>query len=124
MALATTRSLTRTTSQRRKRLVLISFGDQCHLGTTSGISLVALHPGRSADRCAAPSEQRENLLGFWGGGLQVMDEEEREGFEVRDHASYGTVDSKSIPISQHTTTKYMSKYEKARVLGTRALQIR
>ena len=32
--------------------------------------------------------------------------------------------SKAIPPEQRTTTPYMTKYEKARILGTRALQIR
>ena len=32
--------------------------------------------------------------------------------------------SKEIPKGKRTTTPYMTKYEKARVLGTRALQIR
>lgn len=31
---------------------------------------------------------------------------------------------KKIPNDQRTTTPYMTKYERARVLGTRALQIR
>lgn len=31
---------------------------------------------------------------------------------------------KKIPTDQRTTTPYMTKYEKARILGTRALQIR
>ncbi len=58
--------------------------------------------------------------------VEVEEEEEEEeevpeeGFAVRDAA----VDSKAIPVGQHTTTKYMTKYEKARILGTRALQIR
>jgi DNA-directed RNA polymerases I, II, and III subunit RPABC2 len=47
--------------------------------------------------------------------------DEQEGFEVRD---MGTTDANCIPVSHHTTTKYMTKYERARVLGTRALQIR
>ena len=32
--------------------------------------------------------------------------------------------SKSVPKDQRSTTPYMTKYEKARILGTRALQIR
>ncbi len=32
--------------------------------------------------------------------------------------------AKKIPNEERTTTPYMTKYEKARVLGTRALQIR
>jgi len=52
---------------------------------------------------------------------EVMDEEEHEaGFELRDAAEGGG----AIPVSQYCTTKYMTKYEKARILGTRALQIR
>lgn len=35
-----------------------------------------------------------------------------------------TSGSKAIPPDQRSTTPYMTKYEKARVLGTRALQIR
>lgn len=34
------------------------------------------------------------------------------------------VKSKKIPTDKRTTTPYMTKYERARVLGTRALQIR
>ncbi|RKP20709.1 hypothetical protein ROZALSC1DRAFT_19083 [Rozella allomycis CSF55] len=32
-------------------------------------------------------------------------------------------DAKQIPAKDRTTSRYMTKYEKARVLGTRALQI-
>jgi DNA-directed RNA polymerase I, II, and III subunit RPABC2 len=32
--------------------------------------------------------------------------------------------NKKIPNDKRTTTPYMTKYERARVLGTRALQIR
>jgi DNA-directed RNA polymerase I, II, and III subunit RPABC2 len=42
-------------------------------------------------------------------------------------ASKNTVTSekdKRVPNENRTTTPYMTKYEKARVLGTRALQIR
>lgn len=35
-----------------------------------------------------------------------------------------TLRSKKVPDDKRTTTPYMTKYEKARVLGTRALQIR
>jgi len=33
-------------------------------------------------------------------------------------------ESKAIPPERRSTTPYMTKYEKARILGTRALQIR
>lgn len=35
-----------------------------------------------------------------------------------------SVKDKKIPDDQRTTTPYMTKYERARILGTRALQIR
>jgi len=35
-----------------------------------------------------------------------------------------TSESKAIPPNQRSTTPYMTKYERARILGTRALQIR
>ena len=35
-----------------------------------------------------------------------------------------TLKKKEIPKEKRTTTPYMTKYERARVLGTRALQIR
>ncbi|EQK99835.1 DNA-directed RNA polymerase, subunit K/RPABC2 [Ophiocordyceps sinensis CO18] len=35
-----------------------------------------------------------------------------------------SVKDKKIPESERTTTPYMTKYERARILGTRALQIR
>lgn len=38
--------------------------------------------------------------------------------------SVSALKSKQVPNDQRTTTPYMTKYEKARILGTRALQIR
>lgn len=35
-----------------------------------------------------------------------------------------SIKSKKIPTDKRTATPYMTKYERARVLGTRALQIR
>lgn len=35
-----------------------------------------------------------------------------------------SIKDKKIPESERTTTPYMTKYERARILGTRALQIR
>ena len=35
-----------------------------------------------------------------------------------------TAEGKQVPPDQRTTTPYLTKYEKARVVGTRALQIR
>ena len=41
-----------------------------------------------------------------------------------DVGAASTPGSKAIPPEQRSTTPYMTKYEKARILGTRALQIR
>jgi len=41
-----------------------------------------------------------------------------------DVGAANTPGSKAIPPEQRSTTPYMTKYEKARILGTRALQIR
>ena len=35
-----------------------------------------------------------------------------------------SIKDKKIPEGERTTTPYMTKYERARILGTRALQIR
>ena len=41
-----------------------------------------------------------------------------------DVRAANTPGSKAIPPDQRSTTPYMTKYERARILGTRALQIR
>lgn len=43
---------------------------------------------------------------------------------ARELNSVKGIKSKRIPNEKRTTTPYMTKYERARVLGTRALQIR
>lgn len=47
----------------------------------------------------------------------------RGGGAQKKNTVAGTRDKK-IPDDQRSTTPYMTKYERARVLGTRALQIR
>lgn len=47
-----------------------------------------------------------------GGSVEVLGEEEAR-------AAAGD----TVPVPERKTTKYMTKYERARVLGTRALQI-
>ena len=49
------------------------------------------------------------------GGVDIIDEQEIEGQE-QEHGK--------VEDSERRTTKFLTKYEKARVLGTRALQIR
>ena len=48
---------------------------------------------------------------------------EGEGQQTKKNAVVG-LKEKKIPNEQRSTTPYMTKYERARVLGTRALQIR
>ena len=43
--------------------------------------------------------------------------------QVKKNAVVGMKDKK-VPTEKRSTTPYMTKYERARVLGTRALQIR
>lgn len=68
-----------------------------------------------------PAEEGENLQNG---------DEEAENVVVSGDPSAAAKDSvkshkeKKIPNEQRITTPYMTKYEKARILGTRALQIR
>lgn len=68
-----------------------------------------------------PAEDGENLQNG---------DEETENVVVSGDPSAAAKDSvkshkeKKIPNEQRITTPYMTKYEKARILGTRALQIR
>ena len=67
----------------------------------------------------------DDVMGDPDDDFEEEEPAEDEGFEVRDAADeHTTADEKAIPVKDHSTTRYMTKYEKARVLGTRALQIR
>ncbi len=66
------------------------------------------------------------------GGEQMKDEEGRTivtgGMGPEDYKNVEThrrktLKEKAIPKEDRTTTPYMTKYERARILGTRALQI-
>ena len=50
--------------------------------------------------------------------------EEDENEQERDDTGMEIVEKKAVLAKDKITTKYMTKYEKARLLGTRALQIR
>jgi hypothetical protein len=64
--------------------------------------------------------------------LPHLDNTEQNGVNgIKEHTvvasgdvTASTPSSKAIPPEQRSTTPYMTKYEKARILGTRALQIR
>ena len=55
-----------------------------------------------------------------------MDQHDGEGLENAEDRTELLMEQPSVPIekSKRITTRYMTKYERARVLGTRALQIR
>ena len=53
----------------------------------------------------------------------AIDLEEVSLLSLLQKKTRGTPGGRAIPSSDRTTTPYMTKYEKARLLGTRALQI-
>jgi DNA-directed RNA polymerases I, II, and III subunit RPABC2 len=58
--------------------------------------------------------------------VDAVEEAERQKKEKKDKKKNNTVEEeqeKKIAPDKRTTTPYMTKYERARVLGTRALQI-
>lgn len=64
-------------------------------------------------------EEPENA-GEANEGEEVFDPDQQQNVEIIDHGVNG-----APPATQQTriTTRYLTKYEKARVIGTRALQI-
>ncbi|KAI8099783.1 RNA polymerase, subunit omega/K/RPB6 [Halteromyces radiatus] len=54
---------------------------------------------------------------------EVMDEEQDAVMILEENAANGTNNNDSVENKEKTTTPYMTKYERARILGTRALQI-
>jgi DNA-directed RNA polymerase I, II, and III subunit RPABC2 len=77
-------------------------------------------------------EDVENAEGYEGAGEESYEHatnEERIVVSGDPNAGYGgrvmeQHREKKVANDQRTTTPYMTKYERARVLGTRALQIR
>jgi len=71
-----------------------------------------------------PDEPDEADLDRRDPGQQENGDKEKVTTDPGANLSKPTSDSdKKIPDEKRTTTPYMTKYEKARVLGTRALQI-
>lgn len=50
--------------------------------------------------------------------LKVDKEAAENGVQIVEETS------SSVPIAERVTTPYLTKYERARILGTRALQLR
>ena len=69
---------------------------------------------------AAEDEDERDLEGGDADGRVIVESDER-GDALGTHGRRGT--GGAVPRHLRTTTPYMTKYERARVLGTRALQI-
>ena len=69
--------------------------------------------GNGGHQMDSTDYQQNNVVAVGDGAAAVQDLNTVKG-----------VKNKRIPREKRTTTPYMTKYERARVLGTRALQIR
>ena len=69
------------------------------------------------------SQNPDQLLATGDNGMGVISSGDPSAKANRSHKDKAPKDKK-IPNDQRTTTPYMTKYERARILGTRALQIR
>ena len=67
---------------------------------------------------------RDEATGANQNGVNGIYSQNQQVIASGDIRAANTPGSKAIPPEQRTTTPYMTKYEKARILGTRALQIR
>ena len=47
-----------------------------------------------------------------------------ENNDIENGVQIGAEADATVPVSQKVTTPYLTKYERARILGTRALQLR
>jgi len=68
------------------------------------------------------SQNPDQLLATGDNGMGVISSGDPSAKANRSHKDKAPKDKK-IPNDQRTTTPYMTKYERARILGTRALQI-
>uniref|UniRef100_A0A1I7ZVM5 RPB6 homolog n=1 Tax=Steinernema glaseri TaxID=37863 RepID=A0A1I7ZVM5_9BILA len=55
--------------------------------------------------------------------VQQMDEQELEEEEAGERVKLVKTEEKVVPSTERISTPYMTKYERARILGTRALHI-
>ncbi|KAI9893616.1 MAG: DNA-directed RNA polymerases I II and III subunit RPABC2 [Vezdaea aestivalis] len=70
----------------------------------------------------AVNQVNSQVNGVAGNNIVAMGEAPPGSTTVRQ-AKAPAIKDKKVPTDQRTTTPFMTKYEKARVLGTRALQI-
>ncbi|CCK71063.1 DNA-directed RNA polymerase core subunit RPO26 KNAG_0F03990 [Huiozyma naganishii CBS 8797] len=80
------------------------------------------------DDVAVSAKREENGNGAGPNGVKGEDGKmiiasNADGTAVEEHTRRKTLKEKAIPRDERSTTPYMTKYERARILGTRALQI-
>jgi hypothetical protein len=56
-----------------------------------------------------------------GDDVEIVEEEEVSSEDEKDDIITGSRGTKRIPDHERITSRFMTKYEKARILGTRAL---
>ncbi|SCU83660.1 LADA_0C12772g1_1 [Lachancea dasiensis] len=72
----------------------------------------------------APEEFKDGETKDENGKTIIAGGTGNEDFQLQQESNRRrTLKEKAIPKSERTTTPYMTKYERARILGTRALQI-
>ena len=60
----------------------------------------------------------------YGSEVDIVDEDQEDGIgEGGDDAAGGRRGTRKVPEADRITSKFMTKYERARILGSRALQI-
>lgn len=82
-----------------------------------------LYGGVTEEEYTAPQEEMEGQLAEDMDNAQAQQEDGQEIIPIGDGPIQSKLNAKKVPKSERQTTRYMTKYERARVLGTRALQI-
>lgn len=119
--------MTRDCAQRGRQLLIASHSDTEHYGFEDE------EPEYDPEEPIEPQGSGDEDGGDGAGGadddILNEDQERQGGSRVIDPKTAGKskskeAKSKKVPNEQRNTTPYMTKYERARILGTRALQIR
>lgn len=106
-------------------------------GVQRGNKRAAGHIANPLARSDEPVLEEEEVTEFYDPEVADGEDGEHADGDDQDHVVISgdpsaaanaskdkSVKDKKIPDDQRTTTPYMTKYERARILGTRALQIR
>eukprot|EP00879_Flechtneria_rotunda_P011877 GHRR01012406.1.p1 GENE.GHRR01012406.1~~GHRR01012406.1.p1 ORF type:complete len:142 (+),score=44.75 GHRR01012406.1:291-716(+) len=68
-------------------------------------------------------EPAEDELLDAGDAPEVEQAEEQDRMEILQEGEAGSMEGRARTVAERITTRYLTKFERARVLGTRALQI-